>query len=89
MQNAIPKLLRTMPPVELQSSSLAHVAYDRRRAILEVEFRDGATYRYTGVPLRAYRDLLQADSKGAYFNHHIRSRFPHSLLSAATPITSG
>jgi len=89
MPIAIFKPLRTMNPVAVRSSSLAQVAYERRKAILQVEFRDGSAYQYAGVPLRTYHDLLRADSKGAYFNHHIRSRFPCALLRAAAPPPSG
>jgi hypothetical protein len=35
-----------------------------------VEFRDGTTYQYADVPVETYHDLLQADSKGAYFNRY-------------------
>lgn len=74
-------------PVEVRSSSLARLSYDRQQAILQVEFRDGTAYQYAGVPLMTYLDLLRADSKGAFFNQHIRSRFPYVVLGAATPIT--
>lgn len=79
---------RSLPPmhtVTAESSALAQVAYDSQRAILHVEFRDGAVYQYLGVPLRIYQDLLRADSKGAYFNHHIRSSFPCAILRGALP----
>jgi hypothetical protein len=81
--------LRTTNAIALQSSSLAQLAYDRRRAILQVEFRDGTTYQYGGVPFRAYCDLLRAESKGAHFNRHIRNCFPHVELQGWTPITPG
>ena len=70
MPIAIIEPLRTMTPVAVQSSSLTQVAYEHRKAILRVEFRDGSAYQYANVPLRTYHDLLRADSKGAYFNHH-------------------
>jgi hypothetical protein len=63
--------------VALESSSLSTVAYHPQRAILQVEFHDGTIYHYLGVPVHTYRDLLQADSKGAYFNLRIRSLFAH------------
>ena len=85
----IAKPLQMTNPVEVRSSSLARLSYDRGQAILQVEFRDGTAYQYAGVPLRSYHDLLQADSKGAYFNHHIRSRFPHAAIRVAAPITFG
>ena len=55
-----------MIPVTVRSSSLAQIACDGRRAILQVEFRDGTACQYAGVPLGTYQELLQADSKGAY-----------------------
>ncbi|MGH8648570.1 MAG: KTSC domain-containing protein [Burkholderiales bacterium] len=77
---------RSMPrmnTVAVDSSALAQVAYDKQHAILRVEFPDGAIYQYLGVPPGIYQDLLRADSKGAYFNHYIRSRFPYAILPGA------
>ena len=51
--------------------------------------RDGSAYQYTGVPIETYRGLLQADSKGAYFNHCIRDLYPYELLRSKKPVTSG
>ena len=88
MPIAISKPLRLMNPVAVRSSSLAQVAYDSRQSILQVEFRDGTAYGYAGVPLATYHDLLRADSKGAYFNRHIRSLFPYAVLGVAAPVES-
>ena len=85
MQDTVLKPLPTTNLVALRSSSLAHVVYDRDREILQVEFRDGAVYQYTTVPIQAYRDLLRADSKGSYFNLRIRSRYPHEALRSSPP----
>ena len=74
--------------VVVESSLLAKVAYDHQRANLQVEFRDGALYRYLGVPIQTYQDLLRADSKGAYFNRHIRGPFPFAILRGAAPALS-
>jgi lysyl-tRNA synthetase class 2 len=67
--------------VPLPSTSLAWVSYDARLRRLLVEFRSGKRYLYLGVPPTCYQQLLQADSKGRYFNAHIRNRFPHQELS--------
>jgi KTSC domain len=80
MQDSVLKPLPTTNRVALRSSSLAHVAYDRYREILQVEFRDGTVYQYVTVPIQTYYDLLRADSKGSYFNLHIRSCYPHDAL---------
>ena len=66
--------------VAVQSSLLAGVAYDHDQAVLQLEFRAGTVYQYFQVPRQTYQDLLQADSKGNYFNHNIRSIFRWRLV---------
>jgi KTSC domain-containing protein len=80
MQDIVLNPLPTTNRVALRSSSLAHVAYDRYREILQVEFRDRTVYQYVTVPIQTYYDLLRADSQGSYFNRHIRSCYPHNAL---------
>jgi len=67
------------PRIKLESTLLKAVSYDSHTALLEVELRSGDLYRYL-VPARIYSELLQAESKGRYFNHHIRNRFPTAKL---------
>lgn len=66
----------------VESSTLATVAYDRDRELLQLEFSSGACYQYQGVPLVVHEALLRASSKGTYFNYAIRGRFPyHRVLN--------
>ena len=62
-------------PMTVASSAIAEVAYDEQERILQIEFRDGVLCQYTGVPPQTYEELLRADSKGSYFNQHIRPKF--------------
>ena len=71
-----------MERVRLQSSTLASALYDSARHQLELEFRSGKRYLFFRVPLPSYEELLQADSKGAYFNRCIRNRFAYQDLSS-------
>jgi hypothetical protein len=75
------------PPITnswaINSSALTAAAYDDERRALQVEFRDGTVYQYFDVPRKDYQDLCQAESKGLYFNRHIRNRFASTKL--ATP----
>jgi KTSC domain-containing protein len=64
----------------VESSTLATVAYDGARELLQLEFCRGAVYQYFGVPSTVHQALLSAPSKGRYFNHTIRGRFPFSLI---------
>jgi hypothetical protein len=69
-----------MQRTELSSTSLKGAGYCFQEALLELEFRSGAIYRFDGVPEATYQELLRAESKGVYFNHHIRNRFPHTKM---------
>jgi hypothetical protein len=71
-----PEAVRT--PV--QSSLLSSIQYSID-ATLELEFRSGAIYRYFAVPLAVVEGLIAAESKGAYFNRNVRSRFPYHRLA--------
>ena len=64
----------------VQSSLLASVAYSID-ATLELEFRSGAVYRYFAVPQAIFAGLITAESKGAYFNRNVRSRFRYQRLA--------
>jgi hypothetical protein len=70
----------TSDRVNLNSSTLAAAAYDQTLARLELDFCDGTRYSYSGVDPEIFRSLLCADSKGRYFNRHIRGHFPHAKL---------
>jgi hypothetical protein len=63
----------TMPPVS--SSAMTYVHYDEDTAELDVTFSSGKIYRYVGVPLAIYVGLLEAESKGTFFNEHIKEVF--------------
>jgi hypothetical protein len=52
----------------VSSSLLASVGYDSDEQVLEVELQDGKVYQYMDIPEETYRDLLNADSIGRYFN---------------------
>jgi hypothetical protein len=65
----------------VESSTLATIAYDRTRGLLQLEFGSRAIYQYFGVPASVHEDLLRAPSKGSYFNRAIRGKFRYSRLS--------
>ncbi len=59
----------------VQSSVMTHVHYDEEAAELDVTFVSGEVYRYFGVPLATYVDLLDAESCGEFFNENIKEVF--------------
>lgn len=67
----------------LESTTLATVAYDEARGLLQLEFRSGAFYLYIGVPAAVHQALLDAPSKGKYFNRAIRGRFSYRPIDGS------
>lgn len=61
----------------LQSSLVASVAYHPALAFLDLVLTNGRRYRYFGVSSQTYNELLQADSKGRFFNSRIKGVFPY------------
>jgi len=59
----------------VESTTLATVAYDEARELLQLKFCSGAVYEYFAVPAVVHQALLDAPSRGRYFNDSIRGRF--------------
>ena len=66
----------TMERNRIASSVIAAVGYDEATAVLEIEFTSGDVYRYYAVPPSVHRELIAADSPGAFFNRHISDHYP-------------
>lgn len=63
------------------SSSIASVAYSPDQRTLDVQFLNGAVYRYFEVPAVAYNEILTAPSKGRYFHRSIRGVYTYQRIS--------
>jgi len=69
----------TLPPIARRpviSSMMQSAGYDDNHAVLEIEFATGHVYRYHAVPRRIWRELIEAESKGRYFDAYIRDKYP-------------
>jgi hypothetical protein len=64
----------------VSSSNLRSVGYDPETSTLEIEFHNGGTYQYFGVPTSAYRSLMGAGSHGGYFHSHIKDVYPDAKV---------
>ena len=65
----------------VESTTLATVSYDDAQGLLQLEFCSRAVYQYFSVPATVHQSLLDASSKGRYFNQAIRGRFPYRLIA--------
>jgi hypothetical protein len=59
----------------VQSSNIKSVGYDPDTKRLEIEFISGGVYQYMDVPETVHSELIQAESKGSYFQANIRDRY--------------
>jgi KTSC domain len=66
--------------VRLDSTTLMAATYNEHRETLQLDFRDGTRYLYSRIPPTLFRELLNAASKGSFFNRRIRSRFPYAKI---------
>ena len=64
----------------VESTSFATVSYDEAQELLQLEFASRAVYLYFGVSAAVCRALLDAPSKGRYFNGTIRGRYPYRQI---------
>ena len=60
---------------KVESSNISKVGYDKETQTLEIEFRNGNSYRYFGVPEKGYTKLLESESKGKFLSKFIKNRF--------------
>jgi hypothetical protein len=69
-----------IPREPVQSSAIAKVGYSKRRHILEIEFVNGAIYRYFDIPFSVHHELMSADSKARFYDSNIRKHYRSVLV---------
>jgi hypothetical protein len=75
-QQTVPPALPQIARRPVISSMMRSAGYDDAHAVLEIEFVTGRVYRYHAVPRREWTGLMEAESKGRYFDAHIRDKYP-------------
>lgn len=66
--------------IRVKSSNIHSIGYDRGTNILQVEFLNGSVYQYWNVPEFVYQELMQASSKGKYFNSKIAFSYKYECV---------
>ncbi len=61
--------------VPIQSTALATVGYSKRLRALEIEFRNGAIYRYLDVGPDVCEALFKANSKARFYDQNVRHKY--------------
>ena len=73
-------IVSRIPRQAVESSAIAKVGYSKRRHLLEIEFVNGAVYRYLDVPATMYRDLITAESKARFYDSNIKRHYRSVLV---------
>ena len=72
---ADPALIFRIRREPVTSIAIRSVGYCKRRHVLEIEFVNGAVYRYEQVSPTVHRELIAADSKARYYDNHIKGKY--------------
>jgi hypothetical protein len=70
-----PAIISRIRRLPIESSALAAVGYSKRLAALEIEFGNGAIYRYLDVAPDVYEALLNSHSKARFYDDNIRRKY--------------
>lgn len=76
-----PALAKPIQRVAVASTNLKSVGFDPKTKTLEVEFIHGGVYRYYEVPAEIHSGLINAESKGKYFQTNVRQKFRFERIS--------
>jgi len=60
-----------MERTPVESSNVASVGYDEETKTLEVAFKSGSIYQYSGVEPQTHADLMGAESIGKFVQQNI------------------
>lgn len=67
--------------IDVESSMISAVRYDRSAKALDVIFNSGAMWRYEDVPPSVYKGLMDSGSKGSYMRYAIIGEYEEYRLS--------
>jgi hypothetical protein len=74
-QSPTHQVVSHIPRQPVESSAIAKIGYSKHLRILEIEFVNGAIYRYLDVLPAVYHDLLSAESKARFYDVNIKGHY--------------
>ncbi len=72
----------------VESSNIEKIGYNEHTRILEVQFKNGKRYRYSGVPVDIFKSLRESPSKGHFLSAHIK-KFYECINVPEKPVDVG
>ena len=68
-------IVSRMKRLPVESRALAAVGYSKRLRALEIEFRNGAIYRYLEVRSSIHKQFMNAPSKARFYHQNVRGKY--------------
>lgn len=68
------------PWICFDSSCIDAIAFFRHESILKIRFVSGSVYQYERVEEHTFFDFCDAESKGVFFNQHIKDLYRYQLI---------
>jgi KTSC domain len=84
LASADPPAISHIPRRAVVSVGIRSIGYSKRLHILEIEFVNGAVYRYRQVARSVYQELLTADSKARYYDKNVKGRYRSVRMRSRT-----
>ena len=69
------RIVSRIKRVPIESKALAAVGYSKKLRALEIEFHNGAIYRYRDVAPQVHTALMQAPSKARFYHENIKGKY--------------
>ena len=73
-----------IPRSPVVSTAIRSVGYSKRLHVLEIEFVNGAIYRYLQVTRSVYQALMTADSKARYYDKNVKGHYVSVRMRSRT-----
>lgn len=64
-----------MDMLRVNSSAISAVGYDSNTSRMKITFKQGRTYDFCRVPSQIHKGLMEAASKGSYFDRYIKDKY--------------
>ncbi len=64
-----------MEMLRVNSTAIVAIGYDEQNMRMKITFKQGDTYDFCRVPKYIFEGLYRAQSKGTYYNLHIKDKY--------------
>ena len=70
-----------MQMIQVSSSNINSIGYDKNLEVLRIEFHEGNLYEYYNVPEIIHSSLMSSTSKGSYFHENIKGKYEYKEIT--------